>query len=167
MCAQEEEVRGQLTDFVRMRTLIKQEERYRWAIEKQMAKATKITATISKTGGCGGSRGTGSQVEDSAVILAELQEQYSEIMEQLNTERDELRKSLSKIRSQRLRLEKTCLRMRYIQGISVRRIAEALNYSEDYIHKRMRNAEALIINKQRASEGEKKKTDQDGDFMIK
>ena len=156
-----------MTDFERMRTLIKQEERYRWAVERQMAKATKITATLSQTGGISGGRRMGSQVEDGAVILAELQSQYSEIMEELGEARKELKGTLNRLRSQKTRLEKTCISMRYMQGISVRKIAEALSYSEDYIHRKTRNAEALIINKQRDIEDEKKKTGQVGDLSIK
>ena len=78
-----------MTDFVKMRELIRQEERYRWAVEKQMAKATKITSTLSKSGRSGSGR-TGSQVEDGAVELAPLKEEYTEIKEELDAMRAEL-----------------------------------------------------------------------------
>lgn len=144
-----------MTDFRKMRQLIAQEERYRWAVQKQMSRATKDTASFSAVGGCGG-RQTISRVEDGAIILAELRGQLTEITEELTAARDELQDTMKRIRGQQYRLEKTCLKMRYIQGISVRRIAGALNYSEDYIHRKVRTAEALIINKQRDMKDTKK-----------
>ena len=149
-----------MTDFERMRTLIRQEQRYRWAVEKQMAKATKSTTSFTLAGG-GGTR-TGSRVEEGAVMLAALQDEYAEIRAELDAAREELKKAVAKIRSPRKRLEKTCLRMRYIQGMSIRQIAVSLSYTEDYLHRKMRAAEALILNVQRAQEEQKKRTDQVG-----
>ena len=138
-----------MTDFKKIRMLIAQEERYRWAVQKQMSRATKSTASFSASGGCGG-RQTTSRVEDGAIIIEELKGQLDEIMEELTAARDELKDTMTRIRGQQYRLEKTCLKMRYMQGISVRKIAVALNYSEDYIHRKVRAAEALIINKQKS-----------------
>lgn len=140
-----------MTDFVKMRELIRQEERYRWAVEKQMAKATKITSSLSKSGRTGSAK-VGSQVEEGAVELAELKLQYSEIKEELDAMREELKASITKLRAPRYRLDKTCLRMRYIQGIKVRKIAEALSYSEDYIFQKMKQAETMILIIQRGQE---------------
>lgn len=140
-----------MTDFVKMRELIRQEERYRWAVEKQMAKATKITSSLSKSGRSGSGR-TGSQVEDGAVELAPLKEEYAEIKEELDAMKAELRISISKLRAPRYRLDKTCLRMRYIQGISVRKIAVMLNYHEQYLFRKMREAEDLITMMQQRAE---------------
>lgn len=139
-----------MTDFERMRVLIRQEERYRWAVEKQMAKAAKSTTSISPTGGMGGSTRATSRVEDGAIMLAALKDEYAEIQEELEEARKELKESISRIRNAKKRLDKTCLRMRYLQGMSIRRIALSLNYSEDYLHRRMREAEAMIITMQRA-----------------
>jgi len=150
-----------MTDFERMRTLIRQEDRYRWAVEKQMAKTNKLTTAISQTGRTGGSR-SGSRVEDGAVMLAALQDEYREILDELEGARQELRKSISGIRNAKLRLEKTCLRMRYLQGMSVRRIAVSLNYTEDYLHRKLRDAEALILRMQKAAEDKNNKTAQVG-----
>ena len=140
-----------MTDFERMRVLIRQEERYHWAVEKQMAKASKSTTTISPAGGCGGRR-AGSRPEDGAVMLTMLEEEYREILEQLDEARKELRGSITKIRNTKLRLEKSCLKMRYLEGMSVRQIAAALNYTEDYLQRKMRDAEALILRIQKGQE---------------
>lgn len=149
-----------MTDFGRMRLLIRQEARYRWAIEKQTAKATKITASLSQSGGTGGGFKTGSKVEDGAIMLTELKNQYSEIVEELTLARNELRESISKMRSQQMRLGKTCLRMRYLQGISARQIADALNYSEEYIFRTLRVSEAFVINVQKNRSNDKNITGQ-------
>jgi len=140
-----------MTDFGRMRTLIRQEERYRWAVEKQMAKTNRMTSNITQTGRTGGNR-IGSRVEDGAIVLASLQDEYKEIRDELDAAQKELRESIARIRNAKLRLEKTCLRMRYLQGMSVRQIALSLNYTEDYLHRKVRDAEALIIRIQRAQE---------------
>lgn len=150
-----------MTNFERMRVLIKQEERYRWAVEKQMAKANRMTSNISQAGRAGGSR-TGSRVEDSALVLATLREEYKEITDELEAARTELRESITRIRNAKSRLEKTCLRMRYLQGMSIRQIAVSLNYTEDYLHRKMRDAEALILRIQKAQEEKNKKTAQVG-----
>ena len=150
-----------MTDFERMRVLIRQEERYRWAVEKQMAKASKMTTSFSQAGRSGSSK-NGSRTEEGAIMLAALQDEYKEIMEELTAARAELQESIGKIRNAKARLEKTCLRMRYIQGMSIRRIALSLNYTEDYLHRKMRGAEALIINIQKEQEKKNNKTVQVG-----
>ena len=140
-----------MTDFERMRVLIRQEERYRWAVEKQRAKANRMTSNITPTGRIGGTR-IGSKVEDGAILIAALEDEYREIREELDAAQKELRESITRIRNAKARLEKTCLRMRYLQGMSVRQIAVSLNYTEDYLHRKMRDAEALILRIQRAQE---------------
>ena len=150
-----------MTNFERLRILIKQEERYRWAVEKQMAKANKMTSNISPAGKAGGSR-PGSRVEESAMVLVSLREEYKEIAEELESARSELKESITRIRNPKARLEKTCLRMRYLQGMSIRKIASSLNYTEDYLHRKMRDAEALILRIQKAQEDKSNKTDQVG-----
>ena len=150
-----------MTDFERMRVLIRQEERYRWAVEKQIAKANRMTTGISQTGRSGGTR-IGSRVEDGAIMLAALQDEYKEISDELTAARAELKESIARIRNAKARLEKTCLRMRYLQGMSVRQIAVSLNYTEDYLHRKMRGAEALILRIQKAQEDKNKKTGQVG-----
>lgn len=148
-----------MTDFDRMRVLIKQEERYRWAVEKQIAKANRMTSNISPAGRTGGSR-TGSRVEDSAIVLATLREEYKEIADELEAARSELKESITRIRNPKSRLEKTCLRMRYLQGMSIRNIALSMNYTEEYMHRKIRQAEALTLRIQKAQE--EKKQDSSG-----
>lgn len=146
-----------MIDFAKMRALIREEERLRWAIEKQMARATKSTAALSRTGG-GGGPGTGDKVGDGAILLAALKDEHREKSEELEQMRKELKAGMNQLRITKGAVGKTFIRMRYMNGISVRRIASVMNYSEDYIHKSIRATETLIINAQRVQPGEKKRT---------
>lgn len=143
-----------MTDFLKMRELIKQEERYRWAVEKQMARATGSAIRMSKAGKSRTNK-VESQVEEGAVELASLKSEYQEIKDELDAMRDELQPYIRKLRGPKHRLDKTCLRMRYMQGISVRKIAFSLSYSEDYIFQKMKQAEGIVCAMQRGKEAEK------------
>jgi len=144
-----------MTDFRRLRILIKQEERYRWAVMKQQSKAEKITVSLSQSGGMSKGR-VSSKVEDGAIMLAALKDEYNEIKTELKEAQDELSDTIKRIRNPKRRLEKTCIRMRYIQGMSVRKIAISLSYTEDYLHRKMREAEALIHKLQTEQESKNK-----------
>ncbi len=145
-----------MTDFYRMRELIRDEERLRWSIEKQMARATKTTISISKSGGGGGGK-TGSQVEDGAIIIAAMKDEQREMLEELKEARKELRAGLAMVSNRKLGIGKTFIRMRYMKGIKVSVIAEKMNYSDKYIHRILRRSEALINKAQGVSEARKKK----------
>ena len=133
-----------MIDFVRMRQLIRQEERMRWAIEKQMSKATKRTASIS--GMSGGI--SGDKVGDNAVILAEMRTDYDDIQAELESARAELR---NEIKHRDDPLKRTVIKGRYVSGFSVRRMAAALNYSEQHIFGMLRKTERLINQHQQAA----------------
>lgn len=136
-----------MTDFYRLRELIREEERLAWAVERQEARATKITASISASGGGGGGK-TGSQVEDGAIMLTILKDEHREILEELTKARNELRAGIAMVGDLKLGKGRIFLRLRYIQGINVKRIAEELHYSETYIHRILKCSEALIIKAQ-------------------
>ena len=143
-----------MVNFDRMRKLIRDEEHMRWAIERQTSKATKITTTLSKTGG-GHTNRVESKTENGAVALAVLKDEYQSIWYELEAQRKELRRLMTKIRNEEYRLEKLCLRMRYLKGVSVRIIAVTQNYSESYIFNVMKRAEEMVMkiqDKQNSSE---------------
>lgn len=133
-----------MIDFVRMRQLIRQEERMRWAIEKQMSKATKRTASISGMGG----GIAGDKVGDNAVILAEMRTDYDDIQAELESARAELRNEIKHLDDP---LKRTVIKGRYVSGFSVRRMASALNYSEQHIFGMLRKTERLINQHQQAA----------------
>ena len=145
-----------MTDFYRLRELIREEERLAWAVERQEARATKITASISASGGGGGK--TRSQVEDGAIMLAALKDEHEEVVEELTKARNELRAGIAMVGDLKLGKGRTFLRLRYIQGINVKRIAEELHYSETYIHRILKHSEALIIKAQAGSGKPRKRT---------
>lgn len=130
-----------MIDFQEMRRLIREEERLRWAVQKKRSRAEKITASFSQAGGGGIS--TGDKVGDGAVELAELTEAYDEIKAALDGQRDELRAAMKVWEGHRNGSVKTCLELRYLKGRTVRKIAVALNYSEQYVFKMLQRGERL------------------------
>lgn len=134
-----------MIDFRRMRELIKAEERLHWALLKERSKATKITTSLSKNGGGGRGR-TSSRVEDGAIALAIIQEEYDQVSDELKRQRKELRGKLKRLTER----ERTIIRMRYIGGISCRQIAEDMHYDKFYMHSLIRIAENRILEMQDA-----------------
>ena len=134
-----------MIDFRRMRELIKAEERLHWALLKERSKATKITTSLSKNGGGGRGR-TSSRVEDGAIALAIIQEEYDQVADELKRQRKELRGKLKRLTER----ERTIIHMRYIGGISCRQIAEDMHYDKFYMHSLIRIAENRILEMQDA-----------------
>lgn len=130
-----------MIDFQEMRRLIREEERLRWAVQKKRSRAEKITASFSQSGGGGIS--TGDKVGDGAVELVELQTAYDEIKAELDQQRKELRAAMKVWEGHRNGGMKSCVEWRYLKGKSVRKIAAALNYSEQYVFKMLKRGEHL------------------------
>ena len=128
-----------MIDFVRMRQLIKAEERLHWAMVRERAKAEKITASLSKSGGSRGG-GTSSRVEDGAIVLAVLSDEYKEITEELEQQRKELQKYLRRLED----IHRTVMKLRYMKGLSCRKIAEKLNFSEDWTYHMVKASEDKV-----------------------
>lgn len=130
-----------MIDFQEMRRLIREEERWRWALQKERSKAEKITASFSQAGGGGIS--TGDKVGDGAVTLAELEEIHGRIKAELDEQRAELRAVLKVWEGHRNDGIRNCIELRYLKGRSVRKIAVALSYSEQYVFKMLKRGERL------------------------
>ena len=130
-----------MLDFQEMRRLIREEERLRWALKKRRSRAERITASFSQSGGGGIS--TGDKVGDGAVELAEIQEAYDEVAAALESQRKELRAAMRVWEGHRNGQVKSCMEWRYLKGKSVRKIAAALNYSEQYVFKMVKRGEGL------------------------
>lgn len=139
-----------MIDFQEMRRLIREEERLRWALKKERSKAERITASFSQTGGGGIS--TGDKVGDGAVTLAELEEIYNPIQFALEEQRLELRAVLKVWEGHRNDRIRNCLELRYLKGRSVRKIAVALNYSEQYVFKMLKRGERLAREAEQAQQ---------------
>ena len=129
-----------MIDFYRMRFLINRLPAARFRVDKAIAKATKTTTVI--TGMPRGSS-TGSQVEDGAILIEYARQALDNITTELEGMRAELTPMIESLESP---LQKNAMRMRYIEGHSVREIAYSLNYSEPHIFRILTIAERKIQN---------------------
>lgn len=122
-------------DLAKMRKLINRLPAARFRVDKAMSKATKTTAIL--TGMPRGSGG-GSQVEEGAMLLMLAREKY----ESMKAELREMQEALSPIiENMEDPLQRNAMRMRYMEGRSVREIAYCLNYSEQHIFRLLQRAE--------------------------
>ena len=127
-----------MVDLEKMRFLINRQPRLWWDIEKEEAKATKITTTLT-----GMPRGSGnhSQVEDGAIRLATLKEVYGETLAELERMRNELDPLISMLDDPD---DRAVMRLRYIKGYNINTIAESIHRSERCIYYYLSRAEDKI-----------------------
>ena len=121
-----------------MRFLIDRLPMARFRIDKAMARAAKCTASLS---GMPGGGGGGSQVERGVELLEAAREAHAAISQELYDMRLELQPLLETLEDP---LQIAAMRMRYIDGLSVREIAYRINYSESHIFLVLRRAEGKI-----------------------
>lgn len=127
-----------MINFHRMRFLINRLPAARFRVDKAIARATKTTAIL--TGMPRGSS-TGSQVEEGAMLIEYARQALDSITTELEGMRAELTPLIEALESP---LQKNAMRMRYIEGHSVREIAYSLNYSEQHIFRILTIAERKI-----------------------
>lgn len=130
-----------MIDLRRMRHLINRLPMARFRIDQAMAQATRCTAQLT---GMPRGGGNSSQVETGAALLDAAREAHAAISEELRQMRLELQPMLEDLADP---LEKTAMRMRYIDGNSVREIAYRISYSEQHIFRVLKNAEGKILQK--------------------
>lgn len=130
-----------MIDLRRMRHLINRLPMARFRIDQAAAQATRCTAQLT---GMPRSGGNGSQVENGAILLDAAKEAHAAISNELYDMRLELQPMLEDLADP---LEKTAMRMRYIDGCSVREIAYRISYSEQHIFRVLKNAEGKILQK--------------------
>ena len=127
-----------MLDLRRMRFLINRLPAARFRVDKAMARATKTTTVL--TGMPRGS-GTGDQTADGAIML----QLARDALDRIETELAEMRAILGPIIEQiENPLQKSAMRLRYMDGMSVREIAYSLNYSEQHIFRILQRAEENI-----------------------
>lgn len=124
----------------RMRYLINRQPMARFRLDQAMAKATKCTSSM--TGMPHGGGYGGSQVERGAELLDAAREAYEAIRSELDAMRTKLRPLIEELP---LPLERTVMRMRYMDGHSVREIAYRIAYSEQHIFRVLDTAEKKIL----------------------
>lgn len=130
-------------DLVRMRRLINRLPMAQFRVEQLMSRACKMTATLSDE-----PRGTAQRdaVADGAILLSAARENLNSLSEELGKMRQELRPAVEDIDDP---LSRTCMRMRYFDGVSAREIAYRLNYSERRIFQILKSAEGTVSNEER------------------
>lgn len=126
-----------MIDFRKMRELMREEEHLRWSVEKQQARATKITADISDMprGGQGMDR------EDVIIELATRREEHRAVEEELRKQRAELKTETRRLKNS---VYRQVIRLRYMQGKKPGQIARDLRYSERQIYRMLELAESKI-----------------------
>lgn len=113
-----------MVNLNRMRTLIGIEGRMREKKIRAMARATKITTTIS---GMPHGSGDQSKVEQGALDIVEIEEAYAEVYADLAAMREELTPLIATMTNPD---DIAALRYRYIMGIPLRDIPDMMCVSE-------------------------------------
>ena len=128
-----------MVNLSRMRMLIGYERRLQFRYQKKLANATRITAQLT-----GMPRGTGnhSQVESGAIELAEVEEAYQEILDELKAMREELKQLLLSLDNPD---DIGIMRLRYIDGCDLKDIPDAVNLSERAMFYHLAGAERKLM----------------------
>ena len=128
-----------MVNLSRMRTLISYERRLQFRYLKKLSSATRITPQLT-----GLPKGTGnhSQVEDGAIELAEVEEAYREILEELKSMRVELSQLLPYLDNPD---DIGIMRLRYIDGCDLRDIPAAVCLSERGMFYHLSGAERKLM----------------------
>lgn len=127
-----------MVNLSRMRFLISYEQRLRFDRLKKFAKATKITTTI--TGMPRGS-GTGNKIQDGAIELAEIEDSYREVVEELKAMQTELEKLLPSLDNPD---DIGIMRLRYIHCWRLQDIPDAVCLSERAMYYHLSGAERKL-----------------------
>ena len=126
-----------MIDFVRMRELIRDEERLKWAVIRQEARATRITTTISDM-----PKGQPTNNREEVMIeLAERRAAYHSLCEELKKRRAQLKPEIRRMKS---RTQREIIRMRYMKGMSVNDISNEIGYCNKQIYNLLASGESLI-----------------------
>lgn len=130
---------GVLTvDLRRMRYLINRLPMARFRVDQAMARATRCTASLT---GMPRGGGNGSQVEQGAEMLAAARGAYQAIRGELESMRKELAPYVEELEDP---LERSVMRMRYMDGYSGREIAYRLTYSERHVFRVLESGEKKV-----------------------
>ena len=130
-----------MINLYRMRMLMRQVPRKLWQIEQEKAKATKITTVL--TGMPRGGKQS-NQVEDGAIKLAELNEAYAEVSNELHYMQVELQPLINDLDNAD---DRAVMRLRYINGFSPEDIAEAIHRTDRSIYYYLSRAENELCRK--------------------
>ena len=130
-----------MVNLSRMRMLIGYERRIKFRYQKKLASATRITTQLT-----GMPRGSGnsSQVETGAIELAEVEEAYREVLDELKAMRAELEQLLPSLDNPD---DIGIMRLRYLDGCNIRDIPAAVCLSERAMFYHLSGAERKLFAK--------------------
>ena len=129
-----------MVNLTRMRVLIRHEQRLMRRKDRIFANATKVTTVL--TGMPHGGNGNKSQVETGAIELAEVEESYREVLDELNAMRKELEGMLVQLDDPD---DIGIMRLRYIVGHYPEEIPDLVNLSRRAMFYHLSGAEKKLM----------------------
>lgn len=135
-----------MIDLRRMRYLINRLPMARFRVDQAHARATRCTASMT---GMPRPGGVGRPVERGAELIEAARAAYTQIQTELDAMRGQLRPMIEELTNA---LEKTAMRMRYMDGYSVREIAYRISYSEQHVFRVLQRAENAITRQNESCE---------------
>ena len=129
-----------MVNLTKMRMLIRHEQRLMRRKDRIFANATKVTTVL--TGMPHGGNGNKSQVETGAIELAEVEESYREVLNELNTMREELEGMLVQLDDPD---DIGIMRLRYIVGHYPEEIPDLVNLSRRAMFYHLSGAEKKLM----------------------
>ena len=128
-----------MVSLYRMRKLIRDMVKVQWKIEKEEARATKITTTLTGMPRGGANH---NQVEDGAIRISDVKEAYREVVAELEAMRAELDPLIGDLDNAD---DRAVIRLRYIKGFSPEDIAEAIHRTDRSIYYYLSRAEEQLV----------------------
>ena len=131
-----------MVNLYQMRRLIREQMKIQWRIEREFAKATKITTVI--TGMPGSGNALSDKTGDGAVRMADLDTAYQETRSELARMRSELDPLITTLPNAD---DRAVMRLRYINGYSPEDIADAIHRTDRSVYYYLSRAEDQLVKK--------------------
>lgn len=133
--------RARVNVFKRIRSLAKTEERQRWAVERQMARCTRITPVLSDMPRA---KGNDRRMEEGVILLTMLREAHEMTLKELKAARASIAPGIRALRDGN---QRAAMKMRYMENMRIWEIGNAMGYSDRQIFRILENAEAKVLAK--------------------
>lgn len=130
-----------MINLYRMRQLMRQTIKVRWKVEKEIAKATKITAVLTGMPHGGGGH---DKVAEGAIQIDEIKQAYREVLADLEQMQRELDPLIDTLENPD---DRAVMRLRYIEGYSPEDIAEAIHRTDRSVYYYLSRAEDQLARK--------------------
>ena len=130
-----------MVNLCRMRWLMRVTIKARWKVEKEMAKATKITTILT---GMPHGGGTHDQVSDGAIKVDAVKQAYREVLGELEQMQKELDPLIDHLDNPD---DRAVMRLRYIECYSPEDIAEAIHRTDRSVYYYLSRAEDRLTRK--------------------